>query len=101
MLIEWDESKNQRNLERHGLDFCDTETVFLGPIIEYEDTRRDYGEKRWIALGLLQNLMVVIVYTIRNNNLRIISMRYANKRERGKYERQIRSKALADITENR
>jgi uncharacterized protein len=75
MNIEWDESKNQHNIQRRGLDFRDAETVLLNPIIESEDTRKNYSEVRWIAHGLLQELMVVIVYTILNDKFRIISMR--------------------------
>jgi len=99
MIIEWDDNKNQRNIQRRGLDFRDAKSILKGPTIEGEDTRKNYGEVRWVAHGLFRGFIVVIVYTIRNDKIRIISLRYANKRERGRYEHKIRSKALAVATE--
>jgi uncharacterized protein len=46
---------------KHGLDFRDAEKVFQGETIIFEDTRQDYGEKRFISLGRLGDIIVVIV----------------------------------------
>jgi uncharacterized DUF497 family protein len=85
MEFEWDESKNKINIEKHGIDFNDAKEVFNKPILAKEDTRFQYGERRWIAIGLLLEFVVVIVYTVRNTIIRIISVRIANKNEKQKY----------------
>jgi uncharacterized DUF497 family protein len=51
MEFEWDEGQSRANYRKHGLDFRDGARVFLGPVITREDTRKDYGEKRWITIG--------------------------------------------------
>ncbi len=90
MLYEWDFNKYKTNFENHGIDFRDAGIVFSGPHIIFEDRRKNYGEKRWILYGLLDDAVVNIVYTVRKDCIRIISMRRANKRERIKYEEKIR-----------
>ena len=85
MKFEWDKNKNEKNIEKHGIDFHDAEEVFNNPMLVKEDKRRDYGEKRYIALGLLRKFVVVVVYTIRVAVIRIISIRKANKKERNTY----------------
>jgi len=85
MEFEWDEAKNKSNIEKHGIDFNDVRQVFDKPVIAKEDERFDYGEKRIIAIGLLLEFVVVIVYTIRNTVIRIISARLANTNEKQKY----------------
>ena len=53
-MYEWDETKSQENLSKHGLSFDDADTVFSGPCVTFEDTRFDYGEPRFITLGRLE-----------------------------------------------
>lgn len=77
MDFEWDERKRKANLKKHGFDFEDAEQVFEGITVTYEDDREDYGEVRFITLGLLDDLIVYIVHTERDDNIRIISMRKA------------------------
>ncbi len=85
MKFEWDENKNVLNIQKHGIDFNDAKQIFDNKILTKEDTRKDYKEKRWIAIGLLIEYIVVIIYTVRNNSVRIISVRLANKNEKKKY----------------
>ena len=85
MDFEWDENKNKYNINKHGIDFNDSKQIFDKPILVKEDTKKDYGEKRWIAIGLLIEFVVVTVFTFRNKIIRIISIRLANKKEKEKY----------------
>jgi len=85
MDCEWDEEKNRSNLAKHGIDFADAVRVFNGPTIEYMDDRVDYGEPRFIALGLIDSAVIVVVYTLRKDRIRIISARKATRYERQKY----------------
>ena len=88
-MYEWDEAKNKENLSKHGLSFEDAETVFSAPCVTFEDVRRDYGEKRFITLGLLQDRVVVIAHTPRGRATRVISMRKANSREQKIYQERL------------
>jgi len=66
---------------KHGLDFAVAEGFCWDTAIETVDDRADYGEERWIAMGLIGVRVHVMIYTLRGNNIRIISLRKANKRE--------------------
>ena len=80
-MLEWNEDKRLLILEKRGLDFADAALVFAGETYNFPDDRKDYGEPRTITIGFLLNRMVVIVWTPRGENRRIISMRKANERE--------------------
>ena len=89
-IYEWDEAKNRANSARHGLDFADAELVLNGPCFTFVDDRFDYGEKRFITLGLLAGRAVIIVHAPRGDDItRIISMRKANRREQEIYKEQL------------
>ncbi len=97
MKFEWDEDKNESNIEKHGLDFEDASEVFDSPMLVALDTRQDYGEDRWIGLGLLEHRVVVVVYSPRDaNTVRIISMRKALQYERFQFEAFLRNRLGAD-----
>ena len=81
MRITFDPIKRDRALADRGLDFLDAEIVFEGITLEFEDTRKDYGEQRIISYGLLAGRMVVIGYTPRGADRHVFSMRKANERE--------------------
>ena len=89
MKIEYDSKKQQAALDQRGLDFEDAPAVFNGPRrITWEDTRKEYGERRYITMGELAGRLVVIVHTERSGGIRIISMRKANEREQRWFEEQ-------------
>ena len=90
MKFTWDEKKRRRNLEKHGIDFADVEIIFSQPILVKLDTRRDYQEARWAALGQLKDEVVFLAYTLRGEDVRIISIRRANKKERKIYAQAIK-----------
>ena len=81
MRFIWHEPKRQANLKKHGLDFAVAERVFAGPTFTFEDDRENYGEQRWVTLGLLSAKVVVIVHTETEEDIRVISMREADKDE--------------------
>jgi uncharacterized protein len=85
MQLEWDETKRLANLSKHNLDFEDAAKVFGGLYIEIEDTREDYGEPRFRVLGMLEEKVVVLIYTPREKSTRIISMRKADNDESNEY----------------
>ena len=84
-MYEWDEDKNRENFAKHGFDFKDADLVFSGSCVTFRDRRFDYGEERFITLGLLEGRVMVIAHTPRGAKTRIISMRKANRREQKAY----------------
>lgn len=90
MRFGWDRRKSDRNLRERGFDFEFATLIFDGPTLERDDTRRDYGERRVIAIGLAQGFALIVVYTDRAETggevvRRIISARLSNQREREAY----------------
>jgi len=85
MVFEWDAAKNEKNIDKHGIDFEDAIGIFAGPVLERPDDRRDYGEPRFIAFGVFDEREIAVVYTIRGTRRRIISARRASKDERKAY----------------
>ena len=81
MEFTWSETKCATNIQAHGLDFIDAQSVFEGTTYTFEDDRFSYGEQRFVTLGLLAGITVSVVHTENENEIRIISFRKATKRE--------------------
>jgi len=88
--FEWDESKNKTNISERDLDFADVWQIFDAPMVVRIDNRKDYGEERFVGIGFLKNLVVVIVFTEPNEQtIRVVSLRKALKYEREQFEKYI------------
>ena len=85
MDFEWDERKNEANIAKHGVDFDEATGIFKGSVLERIDNRRDYGEPRITAIGLMEGMELFVVYTMRGEVRRIISARRARRNERRAY----------------
>lgn len=86
MRIEFDTAKNERNIRERGLSFDEVaEFDFETALIEIDD-RHDYGEARMTAIGKLNGILHVLIFTMRGEALRVISFRKANEREVRRYE---------------
>jgi len=83
--IEFDGAKRAETIEALGLDMARAEEVFADTTLTVEDDRQDYGEVRYITIGFLDEAMVVLVWTRRDDAHRIISIRRANERGRRLY----------------
>lgn len=98
-MFEWDEKKNKANYEKHGISFDEAGEIFTGeePFLTFPDTRKDYGESRYISIGVLsKNALLVVAHTHREGRIRIISARKANKRERRKYYAYLKETTKSD-----
>lgn len=94
-VFEWDDKKNRKNIRKHGVSFELASQIFDDITISWEDTRKDYGEKRFISIGLAENILVLAVaHTDREGNTRIISARKASKKERSMYNDKIQQRAI-------
>jgi hypothetical protein len=81
MKFTWDEKKRVINLKQHGLDFADAPPVFDGLTFTHEDDRFDYGEQRFVTLGMLEGMIVSIVHTESPRRIHLISFRKATRHE--------------------
>ncbi len=89
MEIEFDLKKSNKNLEERDLPFDLAKSFEWESALYIEDDRKDYPEKRFIALGFLNNRLHVICFTPIKDGVRIISFRKANAREVKRYEKEI------------
>jgi len=87
MDFEWDTTKDALNQRKHGVGFRQAAEIFRGPIVVSEDTRRDYGERRLIALGEYDGEVIRVVFTERGDSIRIISAWKANRNDRESYQK--------------
>lgn len=88
MKFEWDENKNQSNIEKHGIDFETAARVFNDNLVAiFEDDIHSIGEKRFPAIGLIKekNRFFSVIFTERGDVTRIISARESNKQEKEAY----------------
>jgi uncharacterized DUF497 family protein len=85
MDFEWDSAKEQANRKRHEVDFRTAARVFLDPyVIEFDDLDAT-GELRFNAIGVVDDRMLFVAYTMRGTVVRIISARGAVPHEKRKY----------------
>jgi uncharacterized DUF497 family protein len=81
--FEWDEDKSNANLIKHGIDFEDASEVFYGPVIVRASNRN--SEERWIAIGKSRDRIMAVIFTRRNDLIRIISARHPRPDEERAY----------------
>ena len=91
MKFEWDSNKADQNLINHdGISFDDAQTVFDDPFfLAFPDTLHSIGEIRYLMLGESgRGELLVVSYTERGENIRLISARRATPKEERKYEKE-------------
>ena len=87
--FEWDEAKAKANFNAHGVSFELAKKVFKDVFaIEGLDDRKDYGEERINLVSMCGEIMLHVTYTEREDRIRIISARRAEKYEREDYHRE-------------
>ena len=92
MRFEWDQAKNRTNLRKHGLDLAEAVEMFFGHLLIRPDTREDYGEDRWIGIGITKGRIAFVPSTESSQGtIRIISLRKASNEERKEYEKTIQN----------
>lgn len=89
--FEWDKGNIEKSYKKHGIRPRDTEEVFLDKDLQIErDIKHQAEEERYIAIGrTLESEILFIIFTMRNNRIRIISGRRSNRKERRLYEESI------------
>jgi len=89
LKFEWNEAKAADNYAKHGVSFDMAKGVFKDPFAaEFLDDRQDYGEERFVIIGLADGKILYVAYTEREDVFRIISARTATEREQEIYSQQ-------------
>jgi uncharacterized DUF497 family protein len=84
--ISYDPGKRAITLTERRLDFKDAPKVFAGPALTLPDERQDYGEIRYQTYGVLDDRLIMLVWTQRGDTRHIISMRKCNAREKALFQ---------------
>ena len=85
--FEWDDRKAASNLRKHNVSFGLARLVFADPLA-IDDADEDEPEDRFRRIGIAHGIVLVVIYTMRGERVRIISARKASKREQDTYFRQ-------------
>jgi uncharacterized DUF497 family protein len=90
--ITFDPAKNERNVAERGLPFSRVDQLDWSSALISEDVRKEYGERRFRVLGLIEGRLHAVVFTPRADKVHVISLRKANSREVRLYEQEIESR---------
>ncbi len=87
MRFVWDQRKNNENIRKHGIDFRDVVEILGRPMLIRLDNQANYGEDRWVGVGLLRDVVAVVVYVewLEDDTIQIISARKATTYEKDEY----------------
>ncbi len=91
MKLTFDPSKNEANIRKRGISYEVAASFEFSTVLIWKDTRMEYGEDRYCAIGHIGNRLHVLVFTPRNEATHVISLRKANKREVKCYEQETES----------
>lgn len=87
MRFQYDPTKAASNLKKHGVSFADAEGVFYDPLAIHRLDPDSEGEARFVAVGMGSvGIILVVVYTLRGEEIRLISARHATRHEVKSYE---------------
>jgi hypothetical protein len=85
--FQYDPKKAASNLKKHGVSFADAEGVFYDPLAIHQVDPDSDDEERFVAVGLgSAGTILVVIYTLRGEEIRIISARHATRHEVKSYE---------------
>ncbi|MDZ4760243.1 MAG: BrnT family toxin [Alphaproteobacteria bacterium] len=94
-MFEWDETRRAENLASQGIDFVRAARMFGNPVLVREDTRQFHGETRFITVGHANGCFMVVVWTLRGKNKRIVSAWKADRDDETFYRSAIPSATRA------
>jgi uncharacterized DUF497 family protein len=92
MGFQWDDAKYRLNFRKHLVTFRQAAQIFSGPILQGPDGRRDYGEPRFVAIGMSSGVVLRVIFTLRDDDIRIISAWKASRNDRARYEKFIQER---------
>ncbi len=83
--FEWDEEKNRKNFGKHGIVFEEACRIYEAKTWEVWSFHKPSGEERGLSIGMLDEAVTTVIYTLRNGRKRLISARQASREEREVY----------------
>lgn len=86
MFFEWDERKREQTIRECGVDMVYAAQIFEGPVLARVDDRQDYGEERFIAVGMVDDECLVVVYSLRGDRIRLITAWKGGRDGRSRYQ---------------
>ena len=89
MEIEFDAEKDRSNVAKHGISLARAADIEILSVLE--DERIDYGERRFRAWGVIDGVAHCLVFTVRNDAVRAISLRRAHRKETERYGQKTQS----------
>lgn len=93
MEFELNETKRAQNLAKHGVDLLFAALIFDGPVITKLDSRRDYGEKRFKSVGVVDDVPYIVIHTDRDGVTRLISAWQGGRKDYDRYKDRISRRA--------
>lgn len=81
MKLEWDDNKAKKNRRKHGIGLDDAKRFEFDEALIFVDDSEDYGEERFVGIGFIGNKIHYLVFTTRDESVRVISLRRATKEE--------------------
>ena len=93
MEFEWDEDKRQSLIAEREVDFRKAALIFEGPVVTDPDTRHDYGEERFVSLGLVDGVAYFVIHTERKGVTRLITAWKGGRNGKRKYQAGIARRA--------
>lgn len=86
ITFDWDENKNKTNTEKHGISFPDAINLWADTdAVQFESKQLSDEEKRFLLIAKFKNKVWAAIFTLRNNKIRIISVRRARRNEEAIY----------------
>jgi uncharacterized DUF497 family protein len=84
--FEWDASKGRRNYHKHGVTFHAAQKAFADPFaVEILDESENYGEERFLLIGMADGQLLSVIYSVRQGRFRLITARRATGDEQDHY----------------
>ncbi|MBO0661302.1 BrnT family toxin [Jiella flava] len=96
MDVEWDDVKRQATLAKHGVDLLVAARIFEGRTLDKRDDRADYGEIRTVSPGMVGEECYIVVHTMRQGRLRLITAWKGGLRDRQRYAASLARRTQGD-----
>ncbi|OYW81618.1 MAG: hypothetical protein B7Z26_04850 [Asticcacaulis sp. 32-58-5] len=86
MRFQWNETKRQAVIKERQVDILYAALIFEGDVLTRVDDRKDYGEERLISMGMVDEEVFVVVYTLRDDEIRLITAWKGGRLEQEQYQ---------------
>jgi uncharacterized DUF497 family protein len=96
MRFQWNETKRQAVIKERQVDILYAALIFEGDVLTRVDDRKEYGEERLISMGMVGDEVFVVVYTLRDDEIRLITAWKGGRDEQEHYQTGILKRSQED-----